>query len=200
MISTLQWRVAIDVSPCTKRAGLCKGSAARLPSPRRRRLPSASDLMPGAERAVQALKRWRGGAPQTSVVDAAGLPATRRAGCARPVLLLSADLARIGDFEDLEIARAARRVDLDRVAGLASDQGLAERRADRQQALLHLGLLRPDDLVHDFLVGLLVDQLDPGAELDGAATLLADVDDRGAGQLVLDLEHAALDEALALAR
>ena len=69
-----------------------------------------------------------------------------------------------------------------------------------KQAALDLRLFGTDDLVDDLLLGFLVDQLDPGAELDRAAALLADVDDRRARQLVLDLEHPALDEALPLAR
>jgi hypothetical protein len=59
---------------------------------------------------------------------------------------------------------------------------------------------RADDLVLHLLVGVLVGQPHRGAELRDLARELAEIDHLGAGDDVLDLGNAALDEALALAR
>src|SRR6185312_2872173 len=45
---------------------------------------------------------------------------------------------------------------------------------------------------HRLLVGVFIDQGDGGAELDGVAGELADIDDIGAREFVLDLGNAAL--------
>src|SRR5918911_2913401 len=102
------------------------------------------------------------------------------------------------DLEDLEVAGAARGVDLDAVARLLAEEGLGQRRLDREQAGLDVGLLGADDLVAGLLVRLLVDQLDLGAEHDLRAGEAVDVDDLGPAQLFLELGDAALDETLPL--
>jgi len=80
-----------------------------------------------------------------------------------------------------------------------ADQRAAERRGDRQAALLDVALQLADQLVGQLLVGVFVRQLDRRPELHGAARQLGDVDHLGAGDLVLQLHHPALYEALAVA-
>src|SRR5258708_4016335 len=98
----------------------------------------------------------------------------RRAAAWRPsVLRLSRPQARpsapgsdVLDVDDFVALRTARRVHVGRVAGLLADQRARDRRADRDQALLDVGLVVADDLVGDFLAGRLFFQHDRGAEDD----------------------------------
>src|SRR5580692_7512410 len=99
-------------------------------------------------------------------------------------------------LDDLVGLGAARRDDLDLRAFFLADEGPGERRGDGDLALLGVGLRLADDLPHRFLVGVLVDQGDGGAEGDGVARQLGNVDDLGARQLVLELGDAALVERL----
>src|SRR5918996_1684240 len=157
MIRTLQWRVAMGRVSSTRRPCKLRASAAAIP-PRSRRLRRSVPAGPAAPASGPP-------GPESEPRPARG------SGRRSPGALLRADLAGVGDFQDLEVPGAARRVHLDGVAGLAADQGLPERRADRQQPPLDLGLFRTDDLIDDLLFGLLVDQLHPGTELNRAATL-----------------------------
>src|SRR5262245_20626499 len=103
------------------------------------------------------------------------------------------------DLHDLVGLRPVRRGHLDGVADLLADDGAGERRGDGQALGAHVGLVGTDDLVAVLFLGVLVDDGDGGAELHLLARELADVDDLGARDLVLELGDAALDEALALA-
>src|SRR5712691_8336318 len=81
--------------------------------------------------------------------------------------------------------------------GLANERA-RERRGDRDLALLGVGFGLADDLPDLFLVGVLVDQRDGGAELDGFAGEFRHVDDLGARELVLELGDLALVDRLLL--
>jgi hypothetical protein len=59
--------------------------------------------------------------PEPDLAATAGLPREKACRVLKVDALLGADLAGICDFENLEVTRAAGRVDLDRIAGLASD-------------------------------------------------------------------------------
>src|SRR5258705_4480852 len=96
------------------------------------------------------------------------------------------------DLGDFVCLGAAGRHDFHRRALLLADQRARERRGDGDAALLGVGLDFADDLPDRFLVGVLVDQRDGGAELDGVAGEFRDVDDVGTRELVLDLGNAAL--------
>jgi hypothetical protein len=89
-------------------------------------------------------------------------------GC-RPGWPKSVRVQRKGDADDLVGLAAARRVDVDGIADLLADQGARDRRADRDLAGLHVGLRLADDLVELLFLGVVVDQLDGGAELDRVA-------------------------------
>src|SRR5208283_468484 len=104
------------------------------------------------------------------------------------------------DAQDLVAAVAARRGNGDGVADLLADQRLGQRRGDRQPAAFDVGLVHADDLVLGFLLRLLVDQLDVGAELHVVARQHRRVDHLGRGDDLLQLRDAALDERLPLAR
>jgi hypothetical protein len=92
------------------------------------------------------------------------------------------------DLGDLVGLGAAGGDDFDRRALFLADQGAGQRRGDGDAALFGVGFRFADDLPYRFLVGVLVDQRDGGAEFDGVAGQLADVDDVGARQLVLEME------------
>ena len=102
------------------------------------------------------------------------------------------------DLLHLVALGAARGDDLDRGALGLADQRARERRGDRDAAGLGVGLRLADDLPHLLLVGVLVDQRDGRAELDGVAGQLGDVDHLGARELVLELGDAALVDATAV--
>ena len=57
-----------------------------------------------------------------------------------------------------------------------------------------------DDPIGDFLVGVFVGDPDRGSEADDLALELADVDDLGASDQVLEVGDSAFDERLALPR
>src|SRR4029077_5162884 len=119
-----------------------------------------------------------------------------------------ADRGRIGpaaplfvlDFDDLVGPRAARRRDLDIVADRLADERPRHRRGYGKPALADIGLVLADNLVDGLFLGLLVFERDRRTEFDHLAGEFRDVDDFGARDLVLELHHAAFDEALALAR
>ena len=80
-----------------------------------------------------------------------------------------------------------------------ADQRARDRRADRDHALLEVGLVVADDLVGDLGAAVLVLEVDGRAEDDAAVGVeRRRVDDLRRGELALDLEDAALDEALLL--
>src|SRR5712664_857933 len=95
------------------------------------------------------------------------------------------------DLGDLVGLGAAGGDDFHGRALLLSDQRSRQRRGDGDAALLGVGLRLADDLPHRLLFGVLVDQRDSGAELDGVAGQLADVDNIGARKLVLQLGDTA---------
>src|ERR1051325_8793021 len=70
--------------------------------------------------------------------------------------------------------RAARRDHFDRCTLGLADQRARERRGDRDAAGLGVRLRLADDLPYLLLVGVLVDQRDGRAELDGFARQLGD--------------------------
>ncbi|EGJ10583.1 hypothetical protein RBXJA2T_09662 [Rubrivivax benzoatilyticus JA2 = ATCC BAA-35] len=92
---------------------------------------------------------------------------------------------------------AARRLHLGDVAGHLADQRARDRAADRDPAFLQVGLVVTDDLVGDLGPGVLVGEVDRGAEDDLAAGVQRRrVDDLGRGELALELLDPAFDEAL----
>src|SRR5262249_49013552 len=102
------------------------------------------------------------------------------------------------DLFDLIGFGAAGRNDFHvRTFGLA-DERARKRRRDRNLALLGVGLGLTDDLPHSFLVSILVDQRDRGAEFDGVAGEFGDIDHLGAREPILKLGDAAFVERLLL--
>src|ERR1700716_1801668 len=101
------------------------------------------------------------------------------------------DLAPL-DLGDLVGLGAAGRDDFHGSALFLADQRARQRRRDEDAPLLCIGFRLADDLPHRLLVGVLVDQRDGGAELDGVAGELADVDNIGTRKLVLQLGDPAL--------
>src|ERR1700712_3828391 len=89
---------------------------------------------------------------------------------------------------------ARRRRHRHRVALLLPDQRLGQRRLDRQQTLLDVGLIDADDLIREFLLRLLVHQLDMGAELHMVAGQKCRVNYLSGRGDLLELLDAALDE------
>src|SRR6185312_14095936 len=98
----------------------------------------------------------------------------------------------IRDLDDFVALAAARRVHFNAIAGLLADQRPCRRRGDRHLAGLHVRLGFADDLKHASLLGVLVDQRDGGAELDGRSVQFLDVDHLGPLQQLLELDDAAL--------
>ena len=86
--------------------------------------------------------------------------------------------------------------DLDVGALGLADQRARQRRGDRDAALLGVGLGLAHDLPDLLFLGVFVHQRDGGAELDGIARELGDIDDVGARELVLELRDAALVDRL----
>src|SRR5437868_609824 len=95
------------------------------------------------------------------------------------------------DLGDLVGLGAAGSHDLHGRALLLADQRARQRRGDGDAALLGIGFGLADDLPYRLLLGVFVDQRDGGAEHDGVAGELRDVDDVGARELVFDLGDAA---------
>src|SRR5262249_30685573 len=102
------------------------------------------------------------------------------------------------DLENLVHALAAGHAHLDLVAGLFAQERSGERARDADRAGVDVALVRADDAVGHFLVGLGVREADRAAERDLVACELLRVDDLGARELVLDLLDAPLDERLAV--
>ena len=80
------------------------------------------------------------------------------------------------------------------ISALASGEEIDSR------AALDVGLVHADDLVGGFLLGLLVDQPDMGAELHVIAGQRGRVDHLGRGDDFLEFGDAALDEGLTFSR
>src|SRR5450631_4583217 len=116
--------------------------------------------------------------------------ASRSMGNKRPTYLSQWVLAPL-DLGDLVGLGAAGRDDFHGSALLLADQRARQRRSDGNAALLGVGFRLANDLPDRFLVGVLVDQCDGRAELDGVAGELADVDNVGARKLVLQLGDPA---------
>src|ERR1700722_8540882 len=95
------------------------------------------------------------------------------------------------DLGDLVGLGAAGGHDLNRGAFLLPDQRTRQWRGDGNPALLGVGFDFADDLPHRLLLGVFIDQRDCGAEFDGVAGKLRDVDDIGARELVFELGNAA---------
>src|SRR5262245_41249010 len=141
-------------------------------------------------------------------ISALELPAAT-GGCAGPVPAEAAARRRplpaallVADGEHLELADAARRLDLDRVAFGLADQRPRDRRADRDLAVLQIRLVVTDDLVGHTLAGRAVLELDSCAEYDVAARIRdrGRIDHLRAREPVLDLGDPPFDEPLALLR
>src|SRR6266480_2040272 len=101
-------------------------------------------------------------------------------------------------LEDRERLRPARQLRRHGIADLLADQRAGERGQDRDAAAGGVGLVRTDDLVPDFLAGLVLEQ-DGGPEGDAVAGGRR-LDDLRGTDLRLELRDAALDEALLLPR
>src|SRR4051812_19287593 len=97
---------------------------------------------------------------------------------------------------DLVGLGAAGRVHLDGIALALADQRARERRGDGDLAVLRVGFGLTYDLPNLFFVRVLIDQGHRGAELDGLARQLGDVDDVRTCKLVLEFRDAALVERL----
>src|SRR5687768_13980667 len=95
---------------------------------------------------------------------------------------------------------AARCRHLHGVAHRFAHQGPGDRRGNRHAAGADVGFGFADDLVGPLLLGILVEELDRGAELDAIAGKLADVDDLGAGDQAFELQNPALVVGLGLLR
>src|SRR6516164_2699699 len=141
-----------------------------------------------------------------SIPDNPLIPVSLRAGstrAARANITMSATAtfrSTERDLHHLVGAGAAWRRHLDAFADAFADKRAGERRGHREAALADIGFVFADDLVDHLLLRLLVFEGDGGTEFHHLAGKLRHVDHFGTGDLVLELEHASLDEALALAR
>src|SRR5262245_3883200 len=104
----------------------------------------------------------------------------------------------IADFHNLVALAAARGRDLDRIASALADDGARDGRGHRYHALLHIGLELTDNLIDGLVLGSLVDERDPSAELYGVARQFRNVDHLGAADLVLELGDPSFGPALLL--
>src|SRR5436190_20249041 len=85
----------------------------------------------------------------------------------QPEIMTAREARRISgpfDLDDLELERSARRGDLDGLALLVADDGLADGRLVRQLVRARVGLRRADDVVLDRLLRGNVPQLDLRAD------------------------------------
>src|SRR5439155_16369848 len=87
----------------------------------------------------------------------------------------------------------------DAVAFALADQRAGQGRGYREAAVADIGLVLADNAEGLLLVGLLIGQRHRRAELDCRARQFRDIDDLGAGDLVLEFGEAAFEKALALA-
>src|SRR3546814_6734198 len=125
-------------------------------------------------------------------------PKRSAAGSRKVARAMSADVA---DFDDLELACPAGRLDRHLVALVLADQRTRDRRRNRDLAVLDVGFQVTHDLVALLLAAVGVGQQHGRAEHDpGAGIERGDVDDLRMRQLSLELLDPALDEALLLAR
>jgi cytochrome d ubiquinol oxidase subunit II len=104
----------------------------------------------------------------------------------------------VDDLGNLVGASARRRRDFRLIAFFLADHGTGERRGHRNLAFFDVRLVFTDNLVGELLFRIDVDNRDRRAETDFLAAQLADVDDVGARQLVVEFADASLDEALLL--
>src|ERR1019366_2096463 len=99
--------------------------------------------------------------------------------------------------DDLVALDTAGCLDLGDIARFLADQGARDRRADRDEALLQVGLVITDDLVRDLRPRVFLFEIDGGTEDHPALRVeRRRVDGLRRGELAFDLEDAALDEAL----
>src|SRR5690606_10027461 len=101
-------------------------------------------------------------------------------------------------LEDFVAARTAGGGDLDGVTHFLADQGAGDGGGDRDAAVGGVRLGIADDLVLLFLFGVVVDDLDRGAELHRRARKSLGIDDLGERQQRFQLLDAAFVEALLL--
>src|SRR5688572_557017 len=103
------------------------------------------------------------------------------------------------DGRDLVGALAARRRHLDLVPFLLTDQRSRDRRADREQTVLDVGLVLADDLILGLATVGGVDEMNRGAEDDLATGVHGrDVDDLRIRELRFDVADPRFHEALLL--
>src|SRR3954453_12102572 len=104
------------------------------------------------------------------------------------------------DLEDLELHRAARGNDLDRLALLLADDRLADRRLVRELVLGRIRLGGADDAVLDRLLGVDVAQLHLGADRDDVLGDVLLADHAGVAQPLLERGDAVLEQGLLVLR
>jgi hypothetical protein len=103
----------------------------------------------------------------------------------------------VAHADDLVALQPAGRLHLGDVARLLADQRPCDRRADRDETLLQVGLVVADDLVGHRRARILVLEIDGAAEDDPPVGVeRGRIDDLRRGELALDLGDPALDEAL----
>jgi putative YhbY family RNA-binding protein len=109
--------------------------------------------------------------------------------------------SNVPDVHYLELLHPARSPNLGDVARGLPDERLGDRRRVGDLRELEVGLVLAHDLVGDGLLARGVDQLHRRAEHHAVVVVeQLRVDDLRVGELRLELDDAALDEALALAR
>src|SRR5512146_2009963 len=89
-----------------------------------------------------------------------------------------------------------RRFHFHEIADTLADQGLADRRLDRNAVEFHVGLVLPDERVLTFGLRLLLDDQNRSPEDDRIGHSTRDLDDPRVGQLRFDFVNARLDKAL----
>src|SRR5690606_958575 len=153
---------------------------------------AAAPAGPHRHRAAAARDRTYVRLRPTEPGDRTAWPPAAAASPARSVL--------VADFDDFVLAGAAGRFDDHAVAFVLADQGTRDRRRDRDQPELDVGLQVANDLVAPLFIRLDVGHRDLGAEYDPVAGIeLAHVDHVGMRQLAFQLLDAAFDEALLFA-
>src|SRR5436190_8664238 len=99
-------------------------------------------------------------------------------------------------LEDLVLRGAAGRGDLDGLALLVADDGLADRRLVRELILRRVRFGRADDLVLDRLLSGDVAQPDLRADRDDVLRHVLFADDLGVAELLLELRDPMLEQRL----
>src|SRR5665213_2755690 len=103
------------------------------------------------------------------------------------------------ELRDLELARAAWRDDLHRVARLFVEERAADRRRGRDEPLRRVRVFRHDQL-KDERPARFLDDVDGGPETGAIARNAFDVDQRDLRHALLEHADPRLDEALPLLR